>query len=277
MDDPFRSLTSVQRQLIEEALRFDSFDQRFQALDKLETELSSGEDWAALAGALLSDIDNESNQQLGLDMLGMLATRDSTWIPELVSHVKRLARSNNEDTRWSAAHAVSGLCYPDVLDLLLSLANDTDSDVRWQVTIGLPKVLVDYPSERGVDALLKLMEDPDPEIRDWAAFGIGSQLNVDSDKIRDALAAHIDEEQEQTSGEALLGLARRGDDRALGPILNSLESGDPGNLIVDAAGKLGDPRLLPALTALKKRGWTDENTPTVLDDAIRSCTPKRDA
>lgn len=270
--DPLTSLTPTQRRLIERALLSESFDERFAALDDLEAILNDEEGWASLARRLLAEDENEPYLQLGLDMLGMLATRDGRWTSELVRHANRLSTSTDEDTRWSAAHAVSGLEQEDVLETLLSLAEDSDSDVRWQVALGLPKVLSKYRDRRGINALLKLMNDSDPEIRDWSAFGVGSQIGIDSSEIREALASHIYDEGKDTAGEAILGLARRGDDRAFEPIRQRLTDGNPGNLIVEAAGQLGDPRLLPALRALKETGWTDDIKPGVLDEAIRSCS-----
>lgn len=270
--DPLTPLTPVQRELIEAALRSESFDERFEALDDLESILDDENSWASLARSLLEDNEDEPRLQLGLDMLGMLATRNGKWTRELVSQANRLSTSRDENTRWSAAHALSGLEDKDVLETLLVLAEDPDPDVRWQVALGLPKVLSAHRDQRGIDALLRLMEDNDPEIRDWSAFGVGSQLDIDSSEVRNALASHMFDEGQETAGEALLGLARRGDNRALEPILQRLTGGDPGNLIVEAAGQLRDPRLLPALKALKSGGWTDHSKPGVLDEAIRLCS-----
>jgi hypothetical protein len=49
----------------------------------------------------------------------------------------------------------------------------------------------------------------------------------DTDAIRDALAARVDDPDGDTSGEALLGLARRHDPRAL-PVLLARLDDDPG-------------------------------------------------
>jgi hypothetical protein len=102
-------------------------------------------------------------------------------------------------------------------------------------------------------------------------MGLGSQLDVDTAVVRDALAARIDDSGGDTAGEALLGLARRRDRRALSPILTRLAA-TPGNLIVEAAAELGAPEALPSLRRLKATGWQDRDThPTLLDDALRAC------
>jgi HEAT repeat protein len=117
------------------------------------------------------------------------------------------------------------------------------------------------------------LEDPDPTVRDWAALGLGSLLEVDTPAVRDALATRLNDEEGDTAGEAALGLARRGDPRVFTYVLARLAEPDVGNLLVEAAGALGDPRLLPLLQRLKADGWQDDDPrPKVLDDALANCS-----
>lgn len=58
-----------------------------------------------------------------------------------------------------------------------------------------------------------MTEDPDAEVRDWATMGLAG-LAQDSEPIRDALAARLDDEDLNTVAEATRGLATRGDARA---------------------------------------------------------------
>ena len=60
--------------------------------------------------------------------------------------------------------------------------------------------------------------------------------------------------------------------RALDPINHWLASADAGNLIVEAAAELADPRCLPALYALRDSGWEREDVRGgVLEVAIEAC------
>ena len=99
----------------------------------------------------------------------------------------------------------------------------------------------------------------DDEIRDWATLGVGSILDVDSAEIRDALARRLSDPGADTSGEAMVGPARRNDPRCFEFIDRALAAEDVGNLVVEAAAELGDPRLLPALEALDRAGWAVED------------------
>ena len=151
----------------------------------------------------------------------------------------------------------------ELLPLLLSVTStalaSSDEEVRYSV----------------VNALLTAFEDDDPGVRDWAVFGLGVQLDVDSPAIRDALAQRLDDDGGDTAGEAALALARRGDPRAYDVVVTELARPDVGNLYVEAAGALGTPLLLPLLQDLLTSGWQDheEPRPGTLDDAIRRCAP----
>ena len=91
-------------------------------------------------------------------------------------------------------------------------------------------------------------------------------------EIRDALLARINDEEEDTAGEALVGLARRNDPRAVDHIIRRLEDGDVGNLIVEATEALASPRCLPALYALRDDEWDrDDPRGELLAAAIEAC------
>jgi len=158
---------------------------------------------------------------------------------------------------------------------LASYANDPYPPVREAVAASLPIMFRgEEPDDAALAVLITLSADPDPQVRDWATMGLGSQCTRDEDALRNALRARLDDSDEDgtaTSGEAALGLALRHDsyvfdylDRWLAASVDKI-----GNLIVEAAGELGDQRLLPRLLELRDAGWqADDPRPGVLDDAI---------
>jgi hypothetical protein len=73
-----------------------------------------------------------------------------------------------------------------------------------------------------------------------------------------------------TRCEAIVGLARRKDARAVPAIAAELASGEVGTLAVEAASLIGDLTLHPALVAL--RDWWDVDV-ELLDEAIQACSP----
>ena len=158
--------------------------------------------------------------------------------------------------------------------VVLAHVEHPDADVRFAVAFALPDVCEDPPTRSVVDALFALMEDEDAHVRDWATFGLGTRLDVDTPEIRDALFARIDDEGEDgdVGGEALRGLAVRKDPRAIAPLLEwlAMRDPDPGDLVIDAAEELADPACLPALYALRA-DWEEGRWSGPLDDAIEAC------
>ena len=76
---------------------------------------------------------------------------------------------------------------------------------------------------RAIAALIELSSDPDYDVRNWATFGLGSQIDTDTPAIREALWARLEEPEDEVRGEAWVGLARRGDVRVAAALLRELE------------------------------------------------------
>lgn len=108
------------------------------------------------------------------------------------------------------------------LPLVLRFAAHTCADVRYAVAYSLPMHSED--SARVVAALIELTRDVDDDVRDWATFGLGSQLDLDTAEIREALFARLADADGDARGEAMVGLARRLDKRVL-PVLVEAVSG----------------------------------------------------
>ena len=92
---------------------------------------------------------------------------------------------------------------------VLRFARHPDEQVRLEVARSAPGGLeTDAAAEAVAHVLIELAKDPVDEVRDWATFGLGSILDIDSTQIRDALADRLDDTHVDTSCEALVGLAR---------------------------------------------------------------------
>ena len=105
---------------------------------------------------------------------------------------------------------------------------DDDENVRWQVAVGLP-ALLDAPADAaapGVEVLVRLLRDPDPDVRDWAAFGF-QVVEADSPRIRSELLALTEDPVGDAAAEAAVALAQRGDVRVLPRIRAELAGRTP--------------------------------------------------
>lgn len=183
-----------------------------------------------------------------------------------------LAGQSHSDALYQA---VDGADPADVEDVL-SLATHPDAEVRRGVAATLPLMTQgDPPTDVMVQACLTLSSDPNDDVRDWACTALGTQWReVDTPALRQALAARLDDQHQDTRCEALLGLAYRRDARVL-PYLEDALTRDTGEvwlLELVAAGALSDPQLhdlvLPHLS-----GWDDEASERTVDLVRRLTDP----
>jgi hypothetical protein len=107
------------------------------------------------------------------------------------------------------------------------------------------------------------------EVRDWATFGLGTQLAIDGVHVRSALMARIDDSNGDVRDEALVGLARRRDRRALTSLQTRLQQPRVGRLPFEAANYFADSSLMPML---QHWGSLHPDDPEIRA-AIQACEP----
>ena len=175
----------------------------------------------------------------------------------------------------SAVSAMGHLHLPETLAFVVAHATHSDSNVRVSVACSLPSIAgVEWldSAHSAVTTLMQLMSDEDADVRDWATFGLGTQLKVDGAVVRQCLIARVDDPDEDTRAEAIAGLARRHEPEIVRHIRNALRDDTVGRLTVESACSLGDPSLAEPLAELA--GWWDVDA-ELLEDARRRCDPTR--
>lgn len=206
-------------------------------------------------------------RRVGADILGQLGGSGcrspyrSISIPVLVGMLK----DPSPCVLSSVLVALGHLELRGDLDPLLMHLEHPSKDVRF----GLVFALLGNEAQAAIDCLIVLSGDPEEEVRSWATFALGSQVEHDSPMVRQALLDRIDDEHDETRNEALLGLALRNDGRVLPRLIEELGSECVGKLTIEAASALADPELLPALRRLVGQREMDEN---LLEEAIRRCS-----
>jgi hypothetical protein len=132
---------------------------------------------------------------------------------------------------------------PEAVAIPVDLA---DSDVRLHIATTLPSEWSGGPDGADVATMIRLSEDPDPEVRNWATFGLGFLMDVDSEAIRAALWARTGDDSGEVRAEGIRGLARRHDRRAVPLLAELLDDEDGAHVLTfTAAAVLGSPELLP--------------------------------
>ncbi|MAT72241.1 MAG: hypothetical protein CMJ58_22270 [Planctomycetaceae bacterium] len=142
------------------------------------------------------------------------------------------------------------------------------------VRLGVAQVLGSQEDPASTKALIRLMSDPSPRVRDWATFAIGALRSEDSARIRDALAARLDDEDEDAFAEAVYGLAKRNDNRGFAAMRREFDAGEPTSLVIRAAKEFGEGRFTASLRRLLRESVTDKDIdPTwlsELESAVRA-------
>lgn len=201
-------------------------------------------------------------RRLGADILGQLGVPDRVFPVKCCRILRRMLQQGDE---------------PDVLQaVLVALSHQNDiesipSVVRYsihpgaEVRHGVVLALTRHDVPPAVDCLITLSNDPDAHVRDWATFALGTQIELDTPAIRDALADRLEDPDDDTRAEALVGLARRKDGRVVDALKKELSSDYVGTLEVEAAEMIGSAELRPHLISLREWWGID---PDLLERAI---------
>jgi HEAT repeat protein len=132
----------------------------------------------------------------------------------------------------SAIYALGHIGDPRAVSILVEYQSHPDANVRFAVATALGH-FADGPLAAQV--LIRLTADTDADVRDWATFGLGVLGQQDSAEIRDALAARLNDACDDAREEAMIGLAKRRDQRVLAPLISSLESALVPDRAIEAA------------------------------------------
>lgn len=132
----------------------------------------------------------------------------------------------------SAIYALGHLADVRAAPLVAHYSSHADARVRMAVAYACGCTPDEVTS---METLLELMRDEDPDIRDWATFGLGTLSDLDSSGMREQLAAALNDPFEDVRLEALAGLAKRRDARCLPLLIANLDQPEVDEAIVEDA------------------------------------------
>ncbi len=119
----------------------------------------------------------------------------------------------------SITHALGHLRDPMASDPLVELSRHRDPAIRWAAVSSL----CGRDESRCIEALIVCSSDLDRDVRNWATFGLGSMVDVDTEALCQALVARLEDADDEIREEAIVGLARRGDVRVIVPFKSELD------------------------------------------------------
>lgn len=199
---------------------------------------------------------------LGADILGQLGVPDRAFPSECGQRLRDMLGTEQDagvlrSVLVALSHQQDAASVPEVANFV----KHPDPEVRHAAVLAL----TGHDMPLAIESLILLTTDPDPRVRDWSTFALGTQLDLDTPAIRDALANRLDDPDSDARGEALVGLARRRDERVIPALRRELSSDCVGTLAIEASELIASPQLLPELLAL--RPWWDVDA-ALLEQAI---------
>lgn len=208
---------------------------------------------------LLGSADPERRARAA-DILGQLGILDRSFPNECFTAVLPLLEDEALPVLSAAIRSLQHIDEERAAPHILPFADHADEGIRLAVAQALGTV--DTPASRR--ALLKLMGDGDPDVRNWATFGLGQLSEADTEEIREALTARLADDDGDVRYEAIIGIARRRDLRSLGYLKTMLHE-EPDNvdirwaaamlLGIDDCEEVSTPDLLGGLQRLQR--WNE--------------------
>lgn len=181
---------------------------------------SRGSEDIAVRARGMTDSKDPLMRKRGVDILGLLNQRR----PELTELCFQAILPMLADPHLAIADAAIialGHCDRDrAVPYITPFATHEDDRIRLTVAMTLGSV----DGVEALQVLLRLTEDSEDVVRDWATFGIGHLSRGDAPEIMNALVARLDDHDEWTRYEAVCALARRQDRRALPLLIAMLKS-----------------------------------------------------
>jgi hypothetical protein len=181
--------------------------------------------------------DNPLARARGADMLaqlGKIAGHSGNSFPEeSYSVIAELVQRETEfQPLNSGLFALGHLDNPLAVPMIIGFASHANNDIRYAVACALGS----FPNEPlSVATLLKLVDDADEDVRNWATFGLGNLGDADSSEIRDALIRRLNDSMQDVREEAMVGLGKRKDKRVLPALLGALQQPAMTDMVIDSA------------------------------------------
>jgi len=192
---------------------------------------------------------------LGLDIAAQLRApsrlRDFPGVPYALEATQAMLVAGLADAHASVVQsAIAGLGHrptPAALPALLAHLSHADARVRF----ALAYTLGSYADPQATAALLRLAADADDDARDWATFSLGTISEADGDEIRNVLWTNAHDANRDIRGEAVVGLARRGDARVVDLLKVRLLEDDCRIYELEAVQEMPSSELLEMLHRLR--------------------------
>ncbi len=181
---------------------------------------------------------------IGIEVLSQLGIYERPYKNESISLFFNLLNTETdsellESVLIAIGHNNDTLTYEQI-KLLVSFKEHRSYKVRYGVVLSISGLT----NTEAIEALLILSKDKKELVRDWATFGLGTQIDTDTVAIREALWERTQDIAPDIRIEAIYGLAKRGDVQVQKLIEKELDENPNNLLLIEAAEILKDSEFL---------------------------------
>ncbi len=207
---------------------------------------------------------------LGIDILAQLGVYHRPFKEETVPIFIDLFKTEKSLTVLSALFIGCGhLVKTDdhrFIPYLLKFIEHKSRNLRFGVVFGI----MGHEEHLAIKALIQLTEDIDDDVRNYATFALGSQVNSNNCQVIGALEKRLLDNNDEIVDEAILGLAlRKKFLKITKPILSILKNGEPKTLLLEAAGKVPNDEIYFELKNLYSLSKNDSSINTEWLSSLR--------
>ncbi len=181
----------------------------------------------------LIDSDDLKYKRIGIDILCQLGQNRKIFIKKLFEKIFVIFETTLDEKLictglFAIGHNNKHLKFNQI-KFLEKFINSKSKNIRYALTFSLHGI----EHDKAIKMLIKLANDRSPRIKDWATFGLGSQIKIDNEEIRSLLYKNCFSNDDQTKQEAIKGLANRKDERVKEIVFHELQHGNFGGLLFD--------------------------------------------
>lgn len=215
--------------------------------------------------------DNPKENIVGIDTLAQLGVTPRQFYKQTIElYFEQLEIVNDPKILMTLLYAIghnNDKLSKLQIEKLCSFSGTSDNLIKE----GLVFSLLGIDNILAIETLIKLSTDKLSYIRDWATFGIGTQIERNNKDIRQALWNRVNDKHQETKLEAIVGLARRKDSRVNDIIRRELLAGEFGTLLFEAIEVLGDIQFLPLLQQNLETAENDKGIDREWVEDLKAC------
>lgn len=215
----------------------------------------------------------QKERDVGIDILSQLGHPRSFYNESIILFFKLLRKETDNNVKASLLYAIGHNNEKLTHSQIKQMITYKDSNVK-SIRFALAYALGGVDDLLAINTLIFLSEDKISSIRDWATFGIGTQIERNNEQIREALWKRINDKHMYTRLEAINGLAKRKDPEVKEIIKRELLHGEYYSLLFESIEELGDKEFLPLLQQILKSSKADKEINQVWVEYLEHCIDK---